>query len=346
MQKAKSLIASRLRSIGIVLGITLSIALPPIVLPLGPVHAAETEQTLFRVGESAPANTYLAIWMAHGAGFYAAQGLDFEPVSMAGGSRAAAELQAGNIQLMHVGMSTVVRANAAGSDLRIIGSLSNVIRFTFFTAPGIETAADLRGGLVGISSTGSESDATTTLALERLGLSRQDITMVEIGRDRLPTLRNGEISATMLGEPDRTQAFAGGLNPIIDLYADRISWLFSGLVVDAVYLDTHRDTLKRFLRATIEGNYLAIGDPVRAKEVLTTALELTDKNVIDASYQNFKNETPENVQIDPEGAQNVLNAVGTLQSDSEIGDYIDMSILNELEAEGFFDAMQAKYGAP
>ncbi|MGY9105458.1 MAG: ABC transporter substrate-binding protein [Alphaproteobacteria bacterium] len=219
-------------------------------------------------------------------------------------------------------------------------------RVAAWSAPGIETAADLRGGLVGISSTGSESDATTTLALERLGLSRQDITMVEIGRDRLPTLRNGEISATMLGEPDRTQAFAGGLNPIIDLYADRISWLFSGLVVDAVYLDTHRDTLKRFLRATIEGNYLAIGDPVRAKEVLTTALELTDKNVIDASYQNFKNETPENVQIDPEGAQNVLNAVGTLQSDSEIGDYIDMSILNELEAEGFFDAMQAKYGAP
>jgi len=327
------------------LGFALVVALT-LALLFSPVNAAETEQTLFRVGKSAPANTYLAIWMADDAGFYEAQGLNFEPVPMAGGGRAAGELQAGNIQLMHVGMSSVVRANARGSDLRIIGSLSNVIRFTFFTAPGIENAADLRGGLIGISSTGSESDATTSLALERLGLSRQDISMVEIGRDRLPVLRNREISATMLGEPERSQAFALGLNPIIDLYADRIPWLFSGLVVDAAYLESHRETLKRFLRATIEGNYLAISDPVRAKEVLATALQLTDAYVIDASYQNFKNETPENVQIDLGGAQNVLNAVGAPQSGGEIGDYIDASIFDELKAEGFFDAMQARYGAP
>ena len=38
---------------------------------------------------------------------------------MGGGSRGAKELQAGNIDLMRVGMSSVVQANRAGGDLRL-----------------------------------------------------------------------------------------------------------------------------------------------------------------------------------------------------------------------------------
>ena len=40
---------------------------------------------------------------------------------------------------MHIGLSSVIRANAAGANLRAIGSLSNVIRFTLFTKEGVTT---------------------------------------------------------------------------------------------------------------------------------------------------------------------------------------------------------------
>jgi len=306
-------------------------------------RAAEQERNSFRLGESAPANTYLAIWMAEDAGFYREQGLDFEIVHMAGGADAAAELEAGNIQLMHVGMSSVVRANAMGSDLRIIGSLSNVIRFTFFTAPGIDDADDLRGGTVGISSTGSESDATTTLALQRLGLTRGDIRIVEIGRDRVPFVQRGEVAATMLGEPGRTEAFALGLNPLVDLYEDRIAWLFSGLVVDADTLAANREMFLRFLRATIEGNYLAVADEARGKAVLARELQLDDPAVIEASYDNFKSETPSDAAIDFAGAQNVLASVTMLGASGDLDDYLDTSLLDDLRSEGFLAAMAEKY---
>jgi ABC-type nitrate/sulfonate/bicarbonate transport system substrate-binding protein len=308
--------------------------------------AAEQERAMFRMGESAPANTYLAIWMAEDAGLYTAQGLDFEIAHMVGGAGAASELEAGNIQLMHVGMSSVVRANALGADLRTIGSLSNVLRFTLFTAPGIDNAEDLRGGTIGISSTGSESDATSTLALQRLGLSRADVTFVEIGRDRLPFLQRGEVTASMLGEPSRTEAFELGLNPIVDLYADRIPWLFSGLVVDADYLQSGRDTLLRFLRATIEGNYLALSDEARAKAVLARELGLADAALIDASYQNFADETPANVEIDLEGARNVLNAVSPPGAGPGLDAYLDLTLLEELRASGFLAEMADKYHTP
>ena len=37
-------------------------------------------------------------------------------------------------------LSSVIRVNRGGGDIRLIGSLANVIRFTFFSAPGVRTA--------------------------------------------------------------------------------------------------------------------------------------------------------------------------------------------------------------
>ena len=122
----------------------------------------------------------LAFWMAEDGGLFRDQGVKVDILNMNGGSRGAAELQAGHIDIMHVGLSSVVRVNGGGGDLRLIASLSNVIRFTLFAAPGVRRAADLRGGVIGISTFGSETDTTVTLALLRLGLTR-DETLKEYG---------------------------------------------------------------------------------------------------------------------------------------------------------------------
>src|SRR5579862_183727 len=150
---------------------------------------------LIKAGISDPVNTVLAWYMARAAGLYGAQGLNVEILNMSGGSRGAEELQAGQIDFMHVGLSSVVRVNQAGGNLRVIGSLSNVIRFTFFSAPGVKTAADLKGGVVGVSTFGSESDSTVTLALQKLGLTRNDVVIKEYGGGgrRLAAVKSGEI---------------------------------------------------------------------------------------------------------------------------------------------------------
>jgi NitT/TauT family transport system substrate-binding protein len=313
---------------------------------LGGAAADAAEPVPFRVGQAAPANTFLAIWMAQAAGFYEAQGLRLEIVPMNGGSQSGPALKTGRIHLMHIGMSSVVRANTSGAgDLRCIGSLANIIRSTMFTAPNVKTAADLKGGIIGISSVGSESDSTATLALRRLGLTRADVTVKEVGVDRLPLVRAGTVGATVLGEPQRSEAFALGLNPIFDFYAERIPWLYSGLTVDHRYLQEHREILVRWLKATIEGNYLAIADAKRAKEVLARELKLTDAKLIDTSYANFKAETPPNAEIDRAGAENILTIVAPANASRNLDDYIDTSLTDGMRAEGFFDSMKRKYAA-
>ena len=313
-------------------------------LSMAGLRAEAAELTALRVGEASPANTFLAIWAAQAAGFYEAQGLKLEIVHMSGGSQSGPELKSGRVNLIHVGMSSVIRANLGGGQLRNIGSLSNVIRATMFAAPQIKTDAELKGGIFGISSAGSESDSATTLVLRRLGLKREDVTIKEIGVERLTPLRSGAVAATVLGEPQRTQAIGMGLRVVADLYAERIPWLYSGLTVDAGYLASNRDMFVRFLKATIEGNHLAMTDDKRAKEVLAKELKLTDPKIIDASYANFKAETPPNAEIDRAGAENVLSTVAPAGASRNLDDYIDTSLIDGLRAEGFIAAIEKKYG--
>src|SRR5260221_6303885 len=172
-----------------------------------------------KAGISDPVNTVLAWYMARDAGLYAAEGLKVDIVNMSGGSGGAAELQAGRLDIRHVGLSSVIRINRGGGDIRSIGSLSNVIRFSFFAAPGIKSAAELKGGVIGVSTFGSESDSTVTLALARLALTRNDGVLKEYGGGlRRPHGGEwGEIKTAPLNEPNPGPARAQGGNVFLCL---------------------------------------------------------------------------------------------------------------------------------
>lgn len=298
----------------------------------------------FKAGIADPVNTVLAWYMARAAGLYTAQGLKVDIINMNGGSRGAEELQAGRIDVMHVGLSSVIRVNQSGGDLRLVGALSNVIRFTFFSAPGVKTAADLKGGVIGISTFGSESDSTVTLALQKLGLTRNDVTIKEYGggMHRLEAVKSGQIKATPINEPIASLARDAKVNVLVDLVPDQIPWLFSGIVVRHDDIAARHDLLKRFLKASIEGNYIALTNEKRAKEVLTKELKIGNPKILDITYNDFKAQSPQNLVPSPEGAQNILKQFPNVKQNT--GAYIDTSLLDALKKEGFFDAMAAKYG--
>src|ERR1700724_1377238 len=295
-----------------------------------------------KAGISDPVNTVLAWYMARAAGLYAAQGLNVEILNMNGGTRGAEELQAARIDVMHVGLSSVVKVNQAGGNLRVIGSLSNVIRFTFLSAPGVKTAADLKGGVSGVSTFGSESDSTVTLTLQRRGLTRDDVTLKEYGGGtrRLEAVKSGEIKATPINEPIASLARAQGVHVLVDLVPEQIPWVFSSIVVRRADIEGRRDALLRFLKATIEGNYLALADAGRAKQVLAKELKITDEKVLDITYNDFKAQSPTNLDMSIEGARNILAQFGGHQN---VADYADTSLLDALRSEGFFSATAQNY---
>lgn len=311
--------------------------------------APAQELTPFRVGIAAQTVNMLPMWMAQSAGLFRARGLNVEIVNTDGGSRGLAAVSAGQLQAMNVGLSAVIDANKKGGDLRLVASSANTFSFGFFGAADVKAAADLKGQKVGVSSLGSESDTAVSLALKQLGLSRQDVTVVEAGGTlkRLDALRSGQIKATALNEPANILAQQQGLPKLVDL-AEDVPWIFNGVVVSRSYLAAHRDTVMKFLEAYIEGIHVALSDEERTKRVLTAEFKTLDSAVIKATYDDFKRRIPRDAEPSQKGAENMLvqlPALGTEVPSRNVSDYVDGSLIAELKGKGFFAAIRQKYRA-
>jgi ABC-type nitrate/sulfonate/bicarbonate transport system substrate-binding protein len=327
------------------------IVLASILITSGTAPAAAQERIDFKVGLAAMVNTALPLYLADAGGFYANQGLKVIISDMGGGSRGAQALETGEIQVMHVGLSGVVSRNVKGGNLRVIASLSNVMRFTFFSDPRVKTATDLKGGIIGVSSFGSESDSAATLALQKLGLTRADVTFKEVGGSpqRLAAIKSGAIKAAAMNEPVATMAHEQGLYPMVDLFAEQIPWLFTGLTIDKKYFDGNRELLVRFMKATLEGSYRGLADEKWAKEVLAKEFKLSDPRVINIAYNDFKAQMPENAMPTKAATENVLaqlQSFGIKLKSQKVEDYVDTSIIDALIKDGTLAGLQKKYGKP
>ena len=101
--------------------------------------------------------------------------------------------------------------------------------------------------------------------------------------------------------------------------------------------------MARFLRATAEGNYLALSDPARAKQVLAKGTRVTDPKIVEITYADFTQMTPLDLAVPRAGAENIL-AHFPPEVSRNLDDYIDLSVLEALRKEGVFAALEKKYG--
>jgi ABC-type nitrate/sulfonate/bicarbonate transport system substrate-binding protein len=154
-------------------------------------------------------------------------------------------------------------------------------------------------------------------------------------------VKSGEIKATAINEPISSLAREEGVNVLVDLVPDQIPWLFSGIVVRHSDIAARHDLLTRFLKATAEGNIIALTDEKRAKDVLAKELKITNPKVLDITYNDFKQQSPPNLDPSVPGAENILKQFPAVSQ--TIGDYVDTSLLDALKNDGFFTALAQKY---
>lgn len=313
-----------------------------VVLAVLPQQLRAAELTPFRVGIAAPTVNMLPLWVAQASGLFKARGLDVEIVDTAGGSRGLAQVGSGKLQAMMVGLSAVLDANGKGGDYRLIASGANTMSFRFFGTKGIGGADALRGRKIGISSFGSESDSAAAMALQKLGLSRADVQIVEAGGTpaRLDALKSGKLAATALNEPADTEAKRDGLPLLVDLKAD-LPWIFTAIAMDRNYLAAHREQVRQFLRAYIEGIDLALSDAPRARKILAGEFKSFSPAAVDAAYEDFRDRVPRDARPSRAGAELMLRESGNTAR--PLTDYIDTTLLDDLSRDGFFDELKQRY---
>ena len=310
------------------------------------VHAADLIP--FKMGISAPAFTILPVHFADLGGFYEKNGLKVEIVNAEGGTRGIQVLLSGEMQAMHVGLAPAVQANLKGADLRLVAATVNLMPFTFFATK--QTNPPLpKGATVAISTFGSETDIAVSIMLQQLGMTRDDVTITQIGgtTQRLGAMIAGRVDVAPLLEPAVTAARERGFPVVMDLAAKKTPWIFDAVVVTRSYLKEHPDVITRFLKAYIEGAEKAFGDEKWAKEVIAKRFKTGDPKVIDATYRDYVASTSRDLTPTVEGARSVLaqlKAIGLQVGSENPADFLDLALIDRLKSEGFVAAMQKQYG--
>jgi ABC-type nitrate/sulfonate/bicarbonate transport system substrate-binding protein len=320
-----------------------------LALLLAAAPTARAEDLIpFRMGISAPSFTILPVHFADLGGFYEKNGLKVEIVNSEGGTRGIQVLLSGEMQAMHVGLAPAVQANLKGADLRLVAATVNLLPFTVFGTKRTDPPLQ-KGATVAISTFGSETDIAVSVMLKQLGMTRDDVNITQIGgtTQRFGAMVAGRVDAAPLLEPAVTAAREKGFPVVVDLAAQKTPWIFDAVVVTQSYLKEHPDRIVRFLKAYIEGAEKAFGDEKWAKEVIAKRFKTNDPKVIDATYHDFASMTARDLTPSVDGARSVLaqlKAINLPVGSDNPADYLDLSFIDKLEADGYVAAMQKQYG--
>ena len=144
-----------------------------------------------------------AIWITHEEGLFKKHGFDSNLVYSRGGTTAAQALFAGELRFAHLSPGPMIFAWAQGADIVWLGTTVHSMVFTLVTDPSITRGSDLKGKRIGITRLGSASELAARLAMEHLGLTSKNVTLIGMGGipDILAGLKARAVQGGILSPP-------------------------------------------------------------------------------------------------------------------------------------------------
>lgn len=190
-------------------------------------------------------------------GFFAQEGLEATVRVVFGGPEIVALYDRGGLKVGQLGSPPATTALAKGASFRIVGSCVRQRALQYFVArPEVRAWRDLRGGAVGVLSTGSCGYWFARMVLERQGLDPdREVRLVSLGAgfaDVVGRLGRGELKGAVVSEPnvsigERRNALHV-LKPLTDPeFCPTMQW--SVIVANRAFIEESPETVSAVLRA-------------------------------------------------------------------------------------------------
>jgi ABC-type nitrate/sulfonate/bicarbonate transport system substrate-binding protein len=320
----------------ILLVIFLIFALP---LPVG------AEQHM--IGYAGFAGFQAAMWAVKDLGYLKKYNVDGEVVMVPGTTRQIQALLGNSIDFAHLDAAGTIRAIHSGADIVLVGSSLNKFPFSFVAQKEITKPADLKGKKIGIVGFGGANELAILLALKEWNVPRQAVTILQAGGapQRYLGMVTKALDATVLAQPEVGEAQRQGMNVLVHMRDMKTAaFPMNVMVVRRSFLQQNRDLVKRYQQAYAEATYQMINNKERATQVLTKWLQQKNPKAIDETYQYVATSFNFPTRIAAQGIRNTLDMVAEKNPkiDRNLAKYVDESILDELDKEGFFKRITGK----
>jgi NitT/TauT family transport system substrate-binding protein len=286
------------------------------------------------------------LWAARDLELFRKHGLKAEMVLITGSTRAMAALISASSDFAQGSASASIPIRLRGGDIVIIAAALNRFPFSVVTQKDIRKPSDLIGKKIGILNFGGSTDLAITLAFKEWNISRQAVTIFASGGapERLAALSTRAIDASVLSPPETVVAARLGMNILGHLSDLKAAFPQTVITVRRSFLEKNRETAKRFVRAYSEAIYQFKTDKAKAMTVYANRLKQQDSKIIESTYDYFAPKFSFPPRVDRDGIRNALELVSDRDREAKGGinveQFVDESVIDELEKEGFFKTMR------
>jgi ABC-type nitrate/sulfonate/bicarbonate transport system substrate-binding protein len=287
---------------------------------------------------------HAVLWVAYEKKLFQKYGLDGEYLALESGTPAMQTLLANELQIVFTTGALAITANLQGADTTIIAGGINFIPNKLLVRPEITSAEGLKGKRIAISRFGSASDYATQIALEKLGVSAKDVTIVQVGGNltRLAALSSGKIDATLLAEPLTTIGMRQHkLNSLIDLAESGVAFPQNCFIVRRSYLEANRLKMVNAMKAVIEGYFILKNDKPQALQLIKKYIRVGDEDAA-IGYDYYLAKYGQDIMVLPDrkGLEFILTQLQTTNVKAkgqtpESLRLLDASVLDEINKSGF-----------
>jgi NitT/TauT family transport system substrate-binding protein len=300
-----------------------------------------------KIGYPAVSYNQIHIWVAQDAGLFRKHGLDTELVFFRGGQLATQALVAGDPPIVNIG--TVVQANLQGHDVVLIAASESAYAYSLVASPSITRIEQLKGKKLGVSGFGSASHNASLIFLRKFNLEPNKDVMITVAgptTDRLAAMGAGAIDATLLTPTEVVMARKRGYGEIYDLLDMGVEVQGNGFATTRAFIKANRQTVKAALKGYVEAIHYIHHNPDGTRAIIAKYLRGAEPDVLRAAYQGFVKMVPKKPYPTLKGIQFLLDQVaGQLPQAKKAKpeQFVDLSLLQELEKEGFFVELGNRY---
>ena len=310
-----------------------------LVFSTGIVRGAEgsrEQPTAIRLAYVSPVTTMASIWMATEMGAYRREGLDPRIIYI-DARIAVAALVAGEVDAIVASAPAVIPPVLSGANIAFIAGLHNKMIFSFHAQPDIQSAAQLRGKVVGTNRPGTPADYGNRVALAKMGLKPNDVQLLPLGSSAVmwQALQTKQVAGVTLAPPYSFQADTLKFSRLVDTY-DR-PYQNTGVVVRRDRIQSMADTWLRLLRALRQANIRWYEDPKLAMFVIQKYTQQSDPEVLQKTY-DFETNPPgfnKDLKVSDAGLQGILDFLAsTVRPEAAKASpktFYDTSILDRLD---------------
>jgi len=286
------------------------------------------------------------VWVATDVGLFKKYGLEVEPIFLRGGQVATQALAGGDPPIVNIG--TVVQADLTGFDLVLVAAVETSYDQIVFARPGITNLEQLKGKRFGISGFGAATNYAALFLMKHLNFQPKDLTLLPTGPDaeRLAAMSAGKIDSTFFTSYSAAPARKAGFVELLQIGDLGVEVQGNGLATSRTYAQTNHDVVKNALKGFVEAIYYIYANKKEAQRVFAKYMRTNDPEVLEDSYNGYIHSIPKKPYPTLKGIQFMLDMLAEKMPQAKSAkpeQFVDLSFLQELEKENFFNEMAKRY---